>query len=75
MLFALDCFDQNINGNIFYDWRKFALIPSIKTKCVIMMDNAHFHNKKCIKKLLNNNGYRKPWLPLYSSDMNLIGKK
>ncbi len=43
VLFALDCLETNINGDIFYGWCKNILIPSLKTKCVIVMDNASFH--------------------------------
>lgn len=38
MLFALDHFEHNINSTIFYHWFKQTLIPSLKTKCVIVMD-------------------------------------
>ena len=75
MLFALDYFEQNINSNIFYHWCKHTLIPSLKTKCVIIMDNARFHKSKCIQKLLNRNGHRILWLPPYSPDLNPIEKK
>lgn len=53
ILFALDYFEQNTNSNIFYNWFKQTLIPSRKTKCVIVMDNARFHKNKRIRKLLN----------------------
>ena len=74
MLFALDYFEQNINSHIFYDWCKFTLIPSLKTKCVIVMDNARFHKSKRIQKLLNRHGHRILWLPPYSPDLNPIEK-
>ena len=45
MLFALDTFEKNINSDIFYDWCKYTLIPSLKRKCVIVMDNASFHKR------------------------------
>lgn len=67
-LFALDYFEQNINGNIFYHWCKHMLIPSLKTKCVIVMDNASFH--KCFHRLLNRHGHRLLFLPPYSLDLN-----
>lgn len=70
MLFALDYFKHNINSNIFYDWCKFTLIPSLKTKCVIVMNNARFHKSKRIQKLLNMHGHRILWLPPYSPDLN-----
>ena len=46
ILFALDYIEKKINGNILYDWCKYTLVPSLKTKCVIVMDNASFH--KCV---------------------------
>ncbi|MGE6326283.1 transposase [Psychrobacter sp. NPDC078511] len=52
-----------MNSSIFYQWCKYTLIPSLKTKCVIVIDNAKFHKNKCIQKLLNRHGYRILWLP------------
>ena len=75
MLFALDYFEHNINSGIFYDWCKHTLIPSLKTKCVIVMDNAPFHKSRRIQKLLNRHGHRILWLPPYSPDLNPIEKK
>ena len=72
MLFAADYFEQNINGNIFYDCCKFILIASLKTKCVIVIDNACFHKSKRIQKLLNRYGHRILWLPTYNPDLNPI---
>ncbi len=69
MLFALDYFEQNINSIIFYHWCKFTLIPILKTKCVIVMDNARIQN------LLNRHSHRILWLPPYSADLNPIEKK
>ena len=75
MLFALDYFETNMNSCIFYDWCKQTLVPSLKTKCVIVMDNARFHKNKRIQKLLNRHGHRILWLPPYSPDLNPIEKK
>ena len=75
MLFALDYFEHNINSSIFYHWCKHTLIPSLKIKCVIVMDNARFHKSKRIQKLLNRHGHRILWLPPYSPDLNPIEKK
>ncbi len=73
VLFALDYFEKNINGDVFYNWRKYTLIPSLKTKCVIVMDNASFHKR--VQKLLNRHGHRLLFLPPYSPDLNPIEKK
>ncbi|WP_346268586.1 IS630 family transposase [Psychrobacter sp. Ps1] len=75
MLFALDYFEHNINSSIFYHWCKYTLIPSLKTKCVIVMDNARFHKSRRTQKLLNRHGHRILWLPPYSPDLNPIEKK
>ncbi|WP_409520829.1 transposase [Psychrobacter sp.] len=45
-------------------------MPNLKTKCVIVMDNARFHKSKRIQKLLNRHGHRILWLPPYSPDLN-----
>jgi len=42
-LFALDYFEKNINGDIFYKWCKYILIRKLKTKYLIVMNNKRFH--------------------------------
>ena len=74
-LFAIDYFNQNINWKYVYDWCKNTLIPSLKTKCVIVMDNASFHKNKCIQKLLNRHRHHLLFLPPYSPDLNPIENK
>ena len=71
ILFALDHFEKNINGDIFYDWCKYTLIPTLTAKCVIVMDNASFHKR--VQRLLNS--HRLLFLPPYSPDLNPIEKK
>ena len=74
-LFAIDYFEQNINTDCVYDWCKNKLIPDLKRKCVIVMDNASFHKAKRIQKLLNRYGHRLLFLPPYSPQLNPIEKK
>ena len=50
ILFALNYFEQNINGNIFYDWCKYTLISSLKRKCVIIMDMSKDKAKHCFAR-------------------------
>ena len=50
MLFALDYFETNINSSIFYNWCKQTLIPSLKTKCVIVMDMSEDKAKHCFAR-------------------------
>ncbi|WP_201599043.1 transposase [Psychrobacter piscatorii] len=68
MLFALDYFEKNINGDVFYDWCKYTLIPNLRTKCVIVMDNASFHKR--VRRLLNRHGHRLLFLSPSSTDLN-----
>ena len=75
MLFELDCLKTTINKEVFYHWCKFTLLPKLKRKCVLVMDNAAFHKNKCIQKLLNRHGHRILWLLPYSPDLNPIEKK
>ncbi|WP_227697789.1 transposase [Psychrobacter cibarius] len=75
MLFALYYFDKNINDEIFYDWCKHTQFPSLRTKCVIVIDNARFHKSKRIQELLNRHGDRILWLQPYSPNLKPIDKK
>ena len=50
VLFALDYFETNINSSIFYHWCKQTLIPSLKTKCVIVMDMSEDKAKHCFAR-------------------------
>lgn len=51
VLFALDYFEKNINGDVFYNWCKYTLIPSLKTKCVIVMDMSEDKAKHCFARV------------------------
>ncbi|WP_417466299.1 transposase [Kordiimonas sp.] len=75
MLFALEYFEHNINGHVFYDWCKFTLTPSLKIKCVVVVDNAYLNKNKRILKLLNMHCYRVLWLLPYGPDLNPVEKK
>ena len=46
-LFAIDYFEHNINSSILYHWCIYTLIPSHKTKCVIVMDMSENKAKRC----------------------------
>ncbi|MGE6392872.1 hypothetical protein ACQKCX_07070 [Psychrobacter pacificensis] len=50
MLFALDYFKHNINSSIFYEWCKQTLIPTLKTKYVIVMDMSEDKAKHCFAR-------------------------
>ena len=50
-LFALDGLKNNINKKVFYHWCKYTLIPSLKTKCVIVMDMSEDKAKHCFARV------------------------
>ena len=72
-LFALNYIETKINRDVFYHWCKHTLIPSLKRKWVIVMDNASF--RKRVQRLLNSHGHRILLLPSYSPYLNCIEKK
>ena len=58
MLFALEYVEQNINSTIFYDWCKHTLIPSLKTKCVILIDMSEDKAKHCFARAQDESSAR-----------------
>lgn len=66
---------HHTNTQTVYDWLKHTLIPKLKQKCIIVMDNAPFHKSNNIKKLLNRHGHRVLFLPPYSPHLNPIEHK
>ena len=59
-LFALDYFEKNINGDIFYNWCKAMLIPSLKSKCVLVMDMSEDKAKHCFAQAQGESYARVP---------------
>ena len=53
-------------------WLKNYLLGALKKPSVIVMDNAPFHPKAKIKKLLEDHGHKLFCLPKYSPDFNPI---
>jgi putative transposase len=48
------------------------LIPELTRPNIVVMDNASFHNKSNIIKLLNEHGHKLFSLPPYSPEFNPI---
>ena len=49
-LFALEYVYKNVNWKVMYDWCKYTLIPSLKTKCVIIVDMSEDQAKYCFAR-------------------------
>jgi len=67
MLFQKSCTMQTVNA-----WLKQMLLKELKKPSIIIMDNAPFHSKTHITKLLKDHGHHALFLPPYSPDFNPI---
>jgi transposase len=64
-----------MNRALFEQWFKEQLLKEVKVGSVIIMDNASFHSKKALKKLVRGTGRKLLFLPAYSPDLNPIEKE
>lgn len=67
MLFEKSCTAQTVNA-----WLEQALLKELHQPSIIVMDNAPFHCKNDIEKLLHQHGHVALFLPPYSPDFNPI---
>ena len=65
-------FDFSCNAELVETWLETMLIPELTQPSVVVMDNASFHHKGNIAKLLNQHGHKLLPLPPYSPDFNPI---
>lgn len=71
-LLAPFIFKGYCDGNFFMEWLEKALIPTLETGDVVILDNAPFHPEEKIINLLENKGYQALFLPRYSPRDNKI---
>lgn len=67
MLFKGGCNKEVVNT-----WIEKLLLPELTELSLIIMDNAKFHDKKAITKLIKDKGHTLMPLPSYSPDFNPI---
>lgn len=67
MLFTGTCTHLTVTA-----WVKQMLLPVLRPNSLVIMDNAPFHNKSRISKLLAGKGHTLLPLPRYSPDLNPI---
>ena len=70
--FAAETFEENCTAHRVNTWLEETLIPKLTAPSVIVMDNAPFHKKAEIKKILKKYGHVALFLPPYSPDFNPI---
>ena len=72
MVIAQFCYKNITTAEFFETWFKDLLLKQVEKGCTIIMDNASFHRKKALKKLVRNTGVKLLFLPPYSPDFNPI---
>ena len=72
LLLTVSLVTGNINGDIFLSWLKHDLLPKAPPGSVIVLDNASFHKRQDIVKLVTEEGHLLEFLPPYSPDLNNI---
>jgi transposase len=71
-LLAPVLFEGTMDGKWFCSWIEECLTKELRTGSTVIMDNASFHNKQRISKLLEEQGHTALFLPVYSPDLNPI---
>jgi transposase len=60
------------NGEIFFTFIERSLLPQLKPKHIVIMDNVKFHLQTRIKEAIESRGAKIIFLPPYSPDLNPI---
>ncbi len=64
--------EGSCNRTVFEIWLETCLIPLLKPRQVVIMDNATFHKGGRIEQLIQDAGCQLLYLPAYSPDLNKI---
>ena len=64
-------YQDTTNSELIYTYFE-EILPRLKNKSVIIMDNASFHKGKELKDLFENYNHKLVFLPPYSPDLNPI---
>ena len=65
-------FDQPINATSFLAWVEQALVPTLKPRDVVVMDNLSSHKAPAVRRAIRKAGALLIYLPPYSPDLNPI---
>ena len=71
-LIAALSFDGTCHSRLFELWLRVMLCPLLRAGQVLILDNARFHRKKAVQRILKKVGCRALFLPAYSPDLNPI---
>ena len=68
---------RKMESEFFEEWFREILLRDIEKlgkRVLIVMDNARFHRKNILEKIIKETGHYLLFLPLYSPDLNPIEK-
>jgi transposase len=74
-IIAEKLYKENAECLFFEDWFANELLPQVKKKSIIVLDNATFHRKAVLLELAKKRKCHILFLPPYSPDLNPIEKK
>ena len=67
-------YDGTTNAKVFENWFEDQLLPALPKGTVVIMDNASFHRKNQLLKMVEDTSIRIIFLPPYSPELNPIEK-
>lgn len=65
-------YEGGTTGDIFVNYLKETLLPSLKPNDIIVMDNLKSHHVAAVAQVLADSGHKALYLPPYSPDFNPI---
>jgi transposase len=65
-------YDGACNSELFLWWIKTMLVPKLRKRQIVIMDNASIHRRKEIRKVIEKAGCHLVYQPSYSPDLNPI---
>jgi transposase len=65
-------YEGTCDSDLFLFWVKTILIPRLKKRQIVIMDNASIHKRKEIREAIEEAGCRLVFQPPYSPDLNPI---
>ena len=65
-------FEGTCHQRLFEMWLRLMLCPLLRAGQVVILDNARFHRKAVVQRILRRVGCRAVFLPPYSPDLNPI---
>lgn len=75
LLLTVTLVSGSINSNVFYTWLTSDLLPQLQKNCVVIMDNASFHKRLDIQKVIREAGHILLFWPPTSKHLNPIEHK